>query len=484
MHVMQLVSLKKYIIVACILFHVAILSSLVPLGRFGDSEDALLGGCLISQGKVLYQDFFSHHGPLPYYWAALIYTITGTCDIMTPHIPLVILSLATIWIVYFFTKSLRTLTVLSFLFMTLALHYYLFMPFPQPFISIAGILSFLILIYFQTMPTIFLSLFFILCISFFVLASPIYIPCALLLTLFFLLEKKLRYSLLVVLGYIPSLITMLSIGIPTWWYHNIEFNFRWYQPYDKSILKQYGETFYHYIGNIVKILEHPILITNVNRIENLFELTTLLLWIIVLYRLWKEHIIEKKLLFFIALLSLFLSLHFMHFHKTPYILYVFLVASFYWKSLRWERYLYICAIFLASIIALQTYMPIIQTNNTDARLQTYESIIPTYTKPSDTVLLYPSRFDAYLTSHRNPGSYYYFLMPWIIDQPNTQEKVIADIQKNSVQLIILDDLDGKMNVFDLHLTAPKVVQFLDTNPLYTKNTDTKGFTLYIRKNIE
>jgi hypothetical protein len=75
-------------------------------------------------------------------------------------------------------------------------------------------------------------------------------------------------------------------------------------------------------------------------------------------------------------------------------------------------------------------------------------------------------------------------MPWIIDQPNTQEKVIADIQKNSVQLIILDDLDGKMNVFDLHLTAPKVVQFLDTNPLYTKNTDTKGFTLYIRKNIE
>jgi hypothetical protein len=32
---------------------------------------------LIAQGRVLYRDIFSHHGPLPYYWLAALFTIFG-----------------------------------------------------------------------------------------------------------------------------------------------------------------------------------------------------------------------------------------------------------------------------------------------------------------------------------------------------------------------------------------------------------------------
>ncbi len=46
-------------------------------GRFVDEADTLTLGWLISEGYTLYQDVFSHHFPLPYFWAAGVVSLVG-----------------------------------------------------------------------------------------------------------------------------------------------------------------------------------------------------------------------------------------------------------------------------------------------------------------------------------------------------------------------------------------------------------------------
>ncbi len=49
----------------------------VYYGRFVDEADTITVGWLISQGYTLYHSVFSHHFPLPYYWAALVVRLFG-----------------------------------------------------------------------------------------------------------------------------------------------------------------------------------------------------------------------------------------------------------------------------------------------------------------------------------------------------------------------------------------------------------------------
>lgn len=46
-------------------------------GAFGDEADNLAVGALVREGYRLYQDVFSHHFPLPYYWMALVVALCG-----------------------------------------------------------------------------------------------------------------------------------------------------------------------------------------------------------------------------------------------------------------------------------------------------------------------------------------------------------------------------------------------------------------------
>jgi hypothetical protein len=49
----------------------------VYYGRFVDEADTITVGWLVSQGYTLYHSVFSHHFPLPYYWAALVVRLFG-----------------------------------------------------------------------------------------------------------------------------------------------------------------------------------------------------------------------------------------------------------------------------------------------------------------------------------------------------------------------------------------------------------------------
>jgi hypothetical protein len=55
----------------------AIGSLTLHFGLFSDEGDKLAGGWLIASGQVLYRDFFSHHFPFAYYWAAAIVKVFG-----------------------------------------------------------------------------------------------------------------------------------------------------------------------------------------------------------------------------------------------------------------------------------------------------------------------------------------------------------------------------------------------------------------------
>jgi hypothetical protein len=45
--------------------------------KYPDEFDNLLGGRYLTQGKIIYKDFFTHHGPFPYFLASTILPFTG-----------------------------------------------------------------------------------------------------------------------------------------------------------------------------------------------------------------------------------------------------------------------------------------------------------------------------------------------------------------------------------------------------------------------
>jgi hypothetical protein len=51
----------------------------LPWGNtvFVDEADNLVVGSLLTRGWALYSDIFSHHFPFPYYWVALVFSLTG-----------------------------------------------------------------------------------------------------------------------------------------------------------------------------------------------------------------------------------------------------------------------------------------------------------------------------------------------------------------------------------------------------------------------
>src|SRR5206468_5599390 len=67
----------------------------IPLEFSSDEGDNLLGGWLVSQGQVVYRDFFSQHTPFGYIYAALFELLCGRNWVVHRH-SVALLGLATL----------------------------------------------------------------------------------------------------------------------------------------------------------------------------------------------------------------------------------------------------------------------------------------------------------------------------------------------------------------------------------------------------
>ncbi len=71
--------LKNEKLIGSILFFISFCLGIATIfmGIFEDEADNLVTGAFLSQGKILYQDIFTHHFPFPYFWMAFIVAFFG-----------------------------------------------------------------------------------------------------------------------------------------------------------------------------------------------------------------------------------------------------------------------------------------------------------------------------------------------------------------------------------------------------------------------
>jgi hypothetical protein len=72
------------ILLILLYFSISVYSS--KIGVFVDESDNIYGGHLINHGYLIYQDFFSHHAPFPYYWVAWIFKVLVRIYISCPMV--------------------------------------------------------------------------------------------------------------------------------------------------------------------------------------------------------------------------------------------------------------------------------------------------------------------------------------------------------------------------------------------------------------
>ena len=109
-------------------------------------------------------------------------------------------------------------------------------------------------------------------------------------------------------------------------------------------------------------------------------------------------------------------------------------------------------------------------------------IIIDNTNYHDPVLYYPLLPEVYTETGRFPGSYYYFLLPWVTDRHGTISKVSQDIEANKVKLIIIDDTEKIVNKYKPRIFLKDLIEFLNSNDNYENISSDKNIYIFKRKN--
>lgn len=94
----------------------------INVGAFGDEGDNLAGGVLVSQGQMLYRDFFSHHFPFPYLFLGLVFRIFPA-TLVSARLALVFFVLLIFLFLFFVTKK-YILISLTYFFWAMLLRFY------------------------------------------------------------------------------------------------------------------------------------------------------------------------------------------------------------------------------------------------------------------------------------------------------------------------------------------------------------------------
>src|SRR3990172_10511257 len=136
-------------IVGFIIIALLVARYVIPTQLLGDSADDLLGGCLGLQHKVIYTDFFSHHGPLIYYINRLIFTLLGSCPVYVPQYIFYGIFLGLLFLVFHYTKSTPLVFFLLISYGLVARQYALNTALAETWLSFVAIATFLLLFFHQ-----------------------------------------------------------------------------------------------------------------------------------------------------------------------------------------------------------------------------------------------------------------------------------------------------------------------------------------------
>jgi hypothetical protein len=172
------------------------------------------------------------------------------------------------------------------------------------------------------------------------------------------------------------------------------------------------------------------------------------------------------------------------FHLAPFVALacfacVQLLAPIPWKSGR----LQIVAAVLG-LIALRIYFFFLPMNPGEAD-ELAESMRPEVqvqraSTPSEPVLYLPIGPQGYLADHRQPGSFYTSFLPWQADLPGAEDRLIADIEQNRVQVIVVDQEALIWDKYKLSEYAPRLHAHIMATYRPLDGGDRKRARLFVR----
>ncbi len=471
--------LKNWKIYSILLLQISIAFLILPMMSFTDSDEYLLGGCLIAHNKHIYTDFFTNHGPLTYYLISFLYRLVGSCPFLLPRYLLYGATIASLWLVYRYSKSYITLISTNLFIAFASFYYQTLTPLSETFMTLAVINSYILIQFYKKIKAPAFWIIFSISQSFFIGLNPLYSPAALVVLLYFLFKKRRSWLKLIGATLLPSGILLGFINLVDFYNAYFVFNIQYFTS-STQLLNQYGNYIVVQL-NAVYTLFTQFRWHRADKYLVLTELASLLGFIQLVYWLYKKKLLDGSILLTYVGLMLVLLLRVGGFHMYPALMLALLLLGQFAPK-RKINIVFITLIILFTIrLFAGAWWFNIRNVSEKKRLHFIKKVITHYSNQKDSLLYYPFRPEIYLLTKRLPQSFYPSFSPWDAKKPGTEERVIYDI-KHTLPKIIFFENDRIINEVSTRTYMKKTQNYLENNPSYKKlKTKEAGLTIFIRK---
>jgi hypothetical protein len=507
-------------------FFISLGSMLFSNYNFADESDTIAVGWMVSRGLILYKDIFSHHFPISYFWAAAVIKLFG------PSFTILRFSLVVLrTIVFFFSMRLSRFTFsLGLTALVWSLVDYLYLGNTLIYYSFSGIFAVGILavsLAILTKKTEARSNLLVtigLLSGLMVLCDPEKIVLAAITATFVvaggivgcesfgerLRKAMIRAVWLIAGAAIPLVLFFVYLvstnSIQDFFKNAILFNTQVYSKYAGNItlgdfIEPITNGLYLFTGQIGKVVDPNILLTDPNQIDGwlyslfLFRMIIVLgLFLLIFNRQW----LSAGFLYIFGAIMIVRGLRF--FYSSPAnltsifigVLFIFELPERPGESnpilaptrvVQWIkgiqfiipmtiRLVVLFMLLWLGIRGLDTYVSLLSQSRQDFQLSPYERNIGFYQtatcgNPTVKVLIYPLDPYYYFAAQLLPASKYSFMTPWVAEVG--QDQAIADIQGKPV--LVWFDRDASIWGKAVKIYLAKFVNYVDNFliPLDKKN---------------
>lgn len=460
---------------------------------FVDEADNVLTACLIARGSVPYRDVFSHHFPAPYY-ALAAFGETAACSVLAGRVlGALLLTAAT---AAFAWAARSTLASLGMLVMALAAPlYYLHLYLAETFICAGLIMTLALLTHrgrrLRGVPGVALR---VVACTILSSSSPLGLMMAALLAPLVVLAAG-RPSTPVIGACAAGLLSWpLALAVqgtlPAFVEQAVVFNTQVYGTYlpvhltDPVALLWATFSFArHRFSFGMDWLIGEEMAASTATFGAAFELVSLLLLGSLVWLRSGDRLFRLAL---VLLLPLAVARD--GFHLSAYLALVAIGCGYLLGGLtRWR--LVLSGLALATLlVALRVYffalpvdLPV--RDELVASLES-EALVQRYAAPDAPVLYLPIAPQGYLAEARRPGSFYTYFLPWIADMPGAQERLIADIERQQVAVIVLDQDARIWDRYRFREYAPAVYAHILATYRPVDSNDRRKARIFVRNGPE
>lgn len=454
---------------------------LVPRLWSGDAYDNLVGGCLISHGAMIYRDFFAHHAPLPYYLVGLVDGLTGTCSYLLPQLFFFGFFVASVLLLLKYTKSFFSAFFLLFTYASLGIVYGTIFVEAESWLASVSILIFLLLFFSKQMNKfVFWTIFIIVQLSI-QAAMPLYMLIALLLFLYFAMKDKAKIIYYFLASFLPFLVLLVYLNFANYYHYVFLFNNTYYAAYVGSFLQQYVTFIPATISSLIHIAATPKDWKLIDTYAFLFSTIVMVVWISLQIAYRKKLYQHTPFLFIVNLLVFInLSFHIGGGHMVPLVFFALTEILFIFSTIPLPKRYYLLLIVLFLLLARLLRFEQVLFTTQDYSEPYYTKFILAHSKPSDNVL-FLNKNALYILTNRMPGSYYYFLLPWVADEKGAEQRVLSDIEREKVKIIIIYNTNL---IFSKH-SPVQYISYIERNlkrdKHYKEVSKIKGVQIFVRE---